>query len=84
MQYRLDSKSGNKLSALGYGCMRVTKKKGSIEILTKPADYMSLSPAACRQAETDFRADELFQLAKPVVMQGGESFRRTPYLKRTD
>ncbi len=31
MQYRLDSKSGNKLSALGYGCMRFTKKKGSID-----------------------------------------------------
>ncbi len=31
MQYRLDSKSGNQLSALGYGCMRFTKKKGVID-----------------------------------------------------
>ncbi len=31
MQYRLDSKSGNQLSALGYGCMRFTKKGGSID-----------------------------------------------------
>lgn len=72
------------MDELGQHLVKEIKKKGSIEILTKPADYMSLSPAACRQAETDFRADELFQLAKPVVMQGGESFRRTPYLKRTD
>ena len=31
MQYRLDTKSGNQLSALGYGCMRFTKKGGSID-----------------------------------------------------
>ncbi len=31
MQYRLDPKSGNQLSALGYGCMRFTKKKGVID-----------------------------------------------------
>ena len=31
MQYRLDAKSGNQLSALGYGCMRFTKKGGSID-----------------------------------------------------
>lgn len=31
MQYRLDKKSGNQISALGYGCMRFTKKSGSID-----------------------------------------------------
>lgn len=31
MQYRQDLKSGNRLSALGYGCMRFTKKKGVID-----------------------------------------------------
>ncbi|MEE1014087.1 MAG: aldo/keto reductase [Clostridia bacterium] len=31
MQYRLDKKSGNQISALGYGCMRFTKKGGSID-----------------------------------------------------
>lgn len=30
MQYRLDPKSGNRLSVLGYGCMRFTKKGGVI------------------------------------------------------
>ena len=34
MKYRLDPKSGNKLSILGFGCMRLprTKSKGSIDI----------------------------------------------------
>ncbi len=31
MQYRCDPKSGNQLSALGYGCMRFTKKAGVID-----------------------------------------------------
>ncbi|MBR4530263.1 MAG: aldo/keto reductase [Lachnospiraceae bacterium] len=31
MQYRTDPKSGNRLSALGYGCMRYTKKGGAID-----------------------------------------------------
>lgn len=30
MQYRLDKKSGNKLSVLGFGCMRFTRKNGAI------------------------------------------------------
>ena len=32
MQYRIDPKSGNKLSVLGYGCMRFTKKGMSINV----------------------------------------------------
>lgn len=68
----------------GQQLVKEIKKNANIEILTKPADYTSLSCAARHQAEIDFRADELFHLAKPVVFQGGESFRRTPYLKRTD
>lgn len=31
MQYRLD-KYGNKISVLGYGCMRFTQKAGKIDI----------------------------------------------------
>ena len=32
MQYRLDKKSGNKLSALGMGCMRLPTKLGSVDL----------------------------------------------------
>ena len=31
MQYRIDPKSGNKLSVLGFGCMRFTKKGMAID-----------------------------------------------------
>ena len=31
MQYRTDPKSGNRLSALGYGCMRFTRRGGSVD-----------------------------------------------------
>ena len=31
MQYRINPKNGDRLSALGYGCMRFTKKGGFID-----------------------------------------------------
>lgn len=31
MQYRINPKNGDQLSALGYGCMRFTRKGGSID-----------------------------------------------------
>ena len=31
MQYRINPKNGDRLSALGYGCMRFTRKGGSID-----------------------------------------------------
>ncbi|GHT96014.1 hypothetical protein FACS1894141_5620 [Spirochaetia bacterium] len=32
MQYRLDKKSGNQLSVLGFGCMRFPKTLGAIDM----------------------------------------------------
>ena len=31
MQYRIDPKSGNRLSVLGFGCMRFTKRGAAID-----------------------------------------------------
>ena len=68
----------------GQDLVKRIKKNGGIDLLTKPADCIALPYEPRRQAETDLRADELFQLAKPVVLSGGESFRRKPYLKRPE
>ena len=32
MQYRIDPKTGNKLSTLGFGCMRFSRRLGSIDM----------------------------------------------------
>ena len=32
MQYRINPKNGQPLSALGYGCMRFTRKGGAIDL----------------------------------------------------
>ena len=40
MQYRIDTKSGNKLSALGFGCMRLPGAFGNIDLLKAEAVIM--------------------------------------------
>lgn len=71
------------MDEVGCALLKKIKNQGQIELLTKPADYDKLSNDARRQAELDFRAEELYLFAKPVVERGGLSYRRTPYLKRT-
>ena len=67
----------------GRSLLRAIRKKGTVELLTKPADYTKLSCGACRQAELDLRADSLFVMAKPVAERGGAPYRRTPYQKNS-
>ena len=42
MQYRLD-KYGNKISVLGYGCMRFTQKAGKIDVPKAEREIMEAS-----------------------------------------
>ena len=67
----------------GRSLLRAIRKRGQIELLTKPADSDKLSPRAQAQAMLDLRADALFSLAKPVAERGGAPYRRTPYHKES-
>ena len=69
------------LDGVGASLLRRIRRQGSIELLTKPADYRCLSPEAVRQAELDLRAERLYFLAKPVVRRGDSPLRRTPHRK---
>ena len=53
MQYRKD-KNGNDLSILGYGCMRFTKKGGSIEIEKAETELMAAYRAGVNYFDTAY------------------------------
>ncbi len=57
------------------------RKQKRIEILTKPADYTSLSDQARVQAEKSVRADSIFSLAIPSSPPADAFLRCTPYYK---
>ena len=53
MQYR-DDKYGNKLSILGYGCMRFTKKGNSIDIARAEKEIMAAYKAGVNYFDTAY------------------------------
>lgn len=53
MQYRLDKK-GNKLSILGYGCMRFTKKNGKIDLKKANKEIMTAIKAGVNYFDTAY------------------------------
>ena len=53
MQYRKD-KNGNDLSILGYGCMRFTKKGGSIDIEKAETELMAAYRAGVNYFDTAY------------------------------
>ena len=66
------------------GCQKLKEMKGNseIEILTKSADYVSLSETAKRQAEISNMADAVYSLAKPHATSGDEFLRTSPFCKK--
>lgn len=63
----------------GAKLLRRIHRQGTIDILTKPADYHCMSEEAVYQAEKDIRADQLFLLARNVALRNDSPFLRTPY-----
>ena len=55
MQYRKD-KYGNDISALGYGCMRFTKKGNSADLDKAEKEVMAAFEAKVRAAQGDASA----------------------------
>ena len=53
MQYR-DDKYGNKLSILGYGCMRFTKKGNSIDTARAEKEIMAAYKAGVNYYDTAY------------------------------
>ena len=53
MQYRND-KNGNKLSVLGFGCMRFTKKGNSIDIDKAAKEIMAAYKAGVNYFDTAY------------------------------
>ena len=45
MQYRVNPRNGDRLSVLGYGCMRFTRKNGSIDQEKAEAEEAALREA---------------------------------------
>ncbi len=70
----LDSKGRERLKKM--------KRTSSLEILTKPADYVKLSDTSKAQAELSMRADRVYSLAKPKSGEGNEFLRATPFCKK--
>lgn len=68
----------------GRNLLRVAKRKGSVAILTKTADYSALPPDAARQAERSLGADRIAALALPSRRPASDAYRGVPCHVRSD
>lgn len=67
------------MNEIGRALLRETKKTRSIDILTKPADFSTLSDAAKAQGALRNRADSMRNLSLPTPRAPGDIFRSVPY-----
>lgn len=67
-------------NAKGLDALRVMKKEGRIEILTKPADHIKMSEVASRQYKLEADADKIYTLAYKKPMPANAFLRISPYI----
>ena len=62
----------------GREILRIAKQRGSVSLLTKTADYLSLPEPAARQAKRALSADRFCYMAMPRPRPASDAFRGTP------
>ena len=67
-------------NAKGLDALRVMKKEGRIEILTKPADHIKMSEVASSQYKLEADADKIYTLAYKKPMPANAFLRISPYI----
>lgn len=84
VQYRTLPEYTSLLAADSRGTefLSLIRKTKSINILTKPADYVNLPEKAKMQAAASIRADSIYSLAFRKSYTGNEFLKRTPYIKK--
>ncbi len=70
------------MDTLGKGLLKEVKKRGRIEVLTKPSATSGLDGVALDQKRLADAADSVFQLTKPKEVDGVYHLTFTPYVKR--
>ncbi len=69
------------MDALGRTELKRIKKKGTVQIVTKPSKYDHLDDSARIQKVRSDLADSVFQLTKPAHCDGNAGLRFSPYVK---
>ncbi len=69
-------------SKRGLGYLSETKKQAELDILTKPADYRSMSAAAQAQFECSLRAEMLYALCRRDDRSASGIFKKTPFIEK--
>ena len=70
------------LDGIGRACLKETRGRTKIQILTKPTDTAALSEVGRRQKALSDRADSIFHLTRPSEVSGAYSLTYTPFVKK--
>ena len=70
------------LDGIGRACLKETRGRTKIPILTKPSDTAALSEIGQKQKALANRADSVFHLTRPNAVSGSYSLTYTPFVKK--